>query len=494
MSGGVSGGALYRELLTGRFVLDDGRQGWDSARVHGAVSGLAGHVGAGGVLAVLADNSPAWVAADLASLAVGKAHLPLPAFFSPEQLRHALDSAGADMLLSDQPERLEALGLGFSRVADWEGLVLLGRRIEPNALPRGTTKISFTSGSTGAPKGVCLRADGLLATARSLVTALDGLTLERHLSVLPLALLLENVAGVYAPMLRGMSVHLPSLETLGWRGMAGFDPARLHAAAAASGAQSLILVPELLKAWRLFLAATRQRAPEDLRFVAVGGAACAPELILGARALGLPAYEGYGLTECGSVTCLNRPGADRPGGVGQPLPHVDLKLDGAGEIHVATPAFAGYMGCTEEVGEHFATGDLGRIEADGSLTLAGRRKNLLVTGFGRNVAPEWPESLFAAQDGVAQALVLGDGRPWLTALLVAMPGREAGDLAAAVDRVNAQLPDYARIGAWLPVPPFTFQDGLATGNGRPIRSAIADRHAPALEDLYREKESIHVLL
>ena len=175
------------------------------------------------MLGVLADNGPPWAIADLAALKTGTAHLPLPPFFSASQITHALNESGADLVLTDQAERIDALDLGFVREDTWNGLRLLRRPAGRGGLPAGTAKLSFTSGSTGAPKGVCLSAEGLLDTARAVCARLADLPIDRHLAVLPLALLLENVAGIYAPLLRGAQIHLPGLQSLGWRGMAGFD-------------------------------------------------------------------------------------------------------------------------------------------------------------------------------------------------------------------------------------------------------------------------------
>ena len=271
------------------------------------------------VLAVLADNSTDWIIADLAALNTGIVHLPIPTFFTADQIINALTQTGADIVLTDQPERITALELGFIAGRTDGSLTLLRRLTPVIPLPLGTAKISFTSGSTGNPKGVCLSATGLLATAQTIQTTLVDLQLSQHLAVLPLTLLLENSAGIYAALLSGAQVHVPSLSTLGWRGMAGFDPAALQLAAMRAQAHSLILVPELLKAWAIYLMATGQRAPSSLRFVAVGGAHVA--LLSRARQVGIPAFEGYGLTECGSVVSLNRPG-DEGNGVGRVLSHV----------------------------------------------------------------------------------------------------------------------------------------------------------------------------
>jgi long-subunit acyl-CoA synthetase (AMP-forming) len=486
------------EALTARdpdaVVLRGETDSWRAADVLDNLATLAMRLSGHRVLAVLADNSPAWVMADLAALRTGTVHLPLPVFFSPTQMAHVLAQTGADVLLTDQPERVLALNLGFAATWSWGGLVWMQRPCRAAPLPAGTAKISFTSGSTGTPKGACLSAAGLMATAQGVAERLGDLPITQHLAVLPLALLLENTAGIYAPLLRGAEVHLPSLPSLGWRGMAGFDPAALQQAVMAHRPHSLILVPELLKAWTLFLAASGQRAPADLAFVAVGGARVDPALLQRARALGIAAYQGYGLTECGSVVCINRPGDDGPG-VGRPLPHVRLRIADQ-EVRIASPAFLGYVGDAGDAAqaEDFATGDLGELDAHGHLRLSGRRKNLLITSFGRNISPEWVESVLLAQPAIAQAAVMGEARPWLSAVLVASPGATPAQLDAAVAQANSTLPDYARIGGWIAGPPFTLHNAQATGNGRPLRSAIATHHAAALAALYETKDASHAVL
>lgn len=488
--------ALARRAPTDPVLVADDRT-WNAADVIAAAEGLAPVLRDSRVVAVLADNGPAWALADLGALASGHVHLPLPSFFSASQLVHALTVAGADSLLTDQPLRVDELALGFCAEGTWNGLTLMRRKAERVGLPAATAKISFTSGSTGNPKGVCLSAEGLLDTATAVVERLADLPIAHHLAVLPLGLLLENVAGLHVPLLRGAAVHLPSLQALGWRGMAGFDPAALHARAGASQAHSLILVPELLKAWVAYLNATGQRAPGALTYVAVGGARVDAGLLARARALGIPAYQGYGLTECGSVVCVNRPD-DESDGVGRPLAHAAVKVV-EGEVRVGTRAFLGYLGDNPAAkathgGEGFPTGDLGRLDADGHLHLSGRRSNLIITAYGRNISPEWVESALLARAAIAQVVVAGDARADLCAVVVAAPGADGEAVAAAVERANATLPDYARIRRWISVAPFSVRNGQATGNGRAIRAAILKHHAAAITALYPEEESERVVL
>jgi acyl-CoA synthetase (AMP-forming)/AMP-acid ligase II len=124
----------------------------------------------------------------------------------------------------------------------------------------------------------------------------------------------------------------------------------------------------------------------------------------------------------------------------------------------------------------YATGDLGGLDEDGFLHVLGRKREVLVTSFGRNVSPEWVESELLGHPAVAQAAVTGEGLPSLVAVLVPRPGRAAG-LAGAVEAANARLPDYARVGAFVVADePFRRDNGLLTRGGTPDRAAIAARH------------------
>jgi long-subunit acyl-CoA synthetase (AMP-forming) len=303
--------------------------------------------------------------------------------------------------------------------------------------------------------------------------------------VLPLATLLENIAGVYAPWAAGAEVVVPGALETGLSGAARFDVAALLRCLDAYRPQSIILVPQLLAA---LVAALERGAPRptSLAFVAVGGARVSRALLERADRLGLPVYEGYGLTECASVVALNTPAARRIGSVGRPLPHVDLTVDTGGEIHVGGAALGGYVG-GEHVPRRFATGDLGHLDADGFLHVSGRRKNLFITSFGRNVSPEWVEAELGDEAPVAQAAVFGEARPWNVAVVVPRPTATHAELEAAIDAANRRLPDYARVGDWITADePFAPANGQLTSNGRNRRSAIWNRYRWRLDGLYAD--------
>jgi long-subunit acyl-CoA synthetase (AMP-forming)/pyrroloquinoline quinone (PQQ) biosynthesis protein C len=431
------------------------------------------------VLATLLDNGPAWVIADLAAMRAGVVHLPIPAFFTRAQREHALRATGCDTLLAS--EALQGFDMQDAP-AFGDGVKVGHRRIEAVSIPAGTAKITFTSGTTGTPKGVCLASAAMLSVAQGLADALAPVAIERHLAALPLAVLLENVAGVYAPLWRGMTVVLPPLADVGLSGSSSFDPARLDHAVRAWRANSVITLPQMLRMWTAYRAASGAADAGSLRIVAVGGAAAGVASITAARRCGLPAYEGYGLSEGASVQTLNLPDADRPGSVGRALPHARLRVAADGEIEIAGPTTLGYLGEPSPRFEWWPTGDLGEIDAEGFVHVRGRKKHVLVTGFGRNVSPEWVETALRSQPAILQAVVYGDGEPALSAVL--WPARHAiadAALASAVDAANATLPDYARVAHWLRATvPFSFEAGTATPNGRPLRVAVHELHSAAL--------------
>ena len=444
------------------------------------------------VLATLLDNSAAWVVADRAAARAPIVHVPLPVFFTAEQIMHALGAAGVDTVLTSPQlaARWPQLPASPCTVAG-QTLAMLRLPLRAVSVPAGTAKITFTSGTTGAPKGVCLDAHALQAVAAGLVEAMAPLDIRRHLCALPFAVLLENIAGLMAPLLRGATCITLPLAELGLAGSSSFDAAGFHATVMAQQPNSIILLPQMLRAWTGYLVQTAQRAPASLRMVAVGGAAVGAGLLQAACAVGIPAFEGYGLSEGASVQTLNLPGADRPGSAGRALPHARLRVAPDGEIEVAGSLFLGYLGSSEaepfgssQATAWWPTGDLGSIDADGFLHIEGRKKHLLITAFGRNVSPEWVETALRGDNVVAQAVVFGDGEPALSAVLWPLK-TDASDeaLQAAVDAANAALPDYARIARWQRAKAdFTVSSGLATPNGRPQRQAILQMHDIAMEN------------
>lgn len=447
-------------------------------------------------LGLLADNGIAWAVADLSALCANILLVPLPPFFSAQQLQHAIHDSGVDGILTDQPERVEELLAGSChRVAsDAFGGLQLVRITSPSRvdIPAHTAKITYTSGTTGKPKGVCLSRDAMESVAQSLCNASLATPEDKHLCLLPLSTLLENIGGIYVPLLAGACSCVLPLHQVGLKGTTALDVEQMLNSLHEYRSSTIIMVPQMLHALAAALGMGAP-VPMQLRFIAVGGAPVSPRLLAQTQQLGLPVYEGYGLSECASVVSLNVPGLNKPGSVGRPLPHVRLKFADDSEIKVGGVFFSGYLGQTESADAEgfWPTGDTGYLDDEGYLYLTGRKKNMFITSFGRNVAPEWVERELTIHPAIAQAAVFGEAQPWNAAVLVPrpLPGVEMQRaLTEAIAEANQTLPDYARINKWIVASePFTSQNGLLTANGRLRREEIWSRYEAAVGMLYQEE-------
>lgn len=455
------------------------------------------------VVGLAVDNSPAWAVLDLAAMQAGIPLVPLPFFFSQNQLQHAIRDAGIDCLLTDQPQAFESLlaasGIGVRGKTELAiaGTVLTLLQLESVAaveLPAGTLKVTYTSGTTGNPKGVCLGLQAISSVAASLLQMTQAEAADRHLSLLPLSTLLENIAGLYVPLLAGASCSLLPFADIGLKGATGLDLQKMAGALQATAATTTILTPEMLRGL-VAVTAAGHPLPPGLRFVAVGGAPVAERLIVQARALGIPVYEGYGLSECASVVSLNTPQADRTGAAGKLLPHVRIAFSEDGEILAGGAALLGYTGqpASQPVPALWPTGDLGYLDAEGYLHITGRKKNVFITSYGRNVAPEWVERELTLYPCIAQAAVFGESRPWNVAVIVARGelNEVAPEIARAIADANSRLPDYARISRWIAATtPFTPGNHQLTPNGRLRRAAIFEAYQARIETLYEETDDV----
>lgn len=458
------------------------------------VQALAEHLRKAGIarLGLYASNGLAWAEVDLACVLAEICLVPIPTFFSDQQRNHVIESCVLDAIVTDSvapfaghgSTRLEALST-TTRLIDLR--TSLPASHEAPLLPIGSGKITFTSGSTGTPKGVCLSHSQLLRQARVLADRV-ALQAPKHLCILPLTTLLENVAGLYAPLLAGGTVVIPSQESMGFKGSALLEPKKLLQTLSEQKPNSLILIPQLLQ---LLVGAVAQgwRVPDSLRFVAVGGSRVSEELLASAQSAGIPVFEGYGLSECASVVSLNSIEQNSPGSCGSALPGLQISVHES-ELVVEGNCMLGYMNEPSSwYPERVVTGDLGRIDEAGFIHIEGRKKNLLISSYGRNISPEWVESELLANPLLSEAVVLGDARPYCVALIWSRTLRNSEDeaLAAWIRQVNGILPDYAQIRAWLLLPSsLQSTPQFMTENGRPRRSVITKNFQREIEELYSQ--------
>jgi len=437
----------------------------------------------GQTVAIDIGNSSNWVIIDLACIQNSICTVPIPAFFTPSQREHALISSGAVALLNDRQKGNEIAVCGNQLI------YIQPLTAQENKLPKLTAKVTYTSGSTGEPKGVCLSLSAMEQVAESLLVVLGNEIGKDTAAILPLPVLLENIAGCYATLLAGGCYNIHTPDRTGFTQPFMPDFKRLAKYLQQTNATSCILVPELLRGLMQALVITQSTLPA-MKYIAVGGSKVSDKLLMQAQALGLPVYQGYGLSEAASVIAINHPAQNNLTSVGQLLPHIELVSSDNGELIINNPAFLGYVG--DECGYKnttttFTTGDLGNLDQENFVHLSGRKKNLLITSLGRNVSPEWPESELLTQTAIAQAVVVGDGQAYLSALIVpSSPDSENKQIKESINQTNNNLPEYAHIKKWIIVAPFTLENGQLTGTGRIRRNIIMKNYSSEIQQLYRE--------
>ena len=392
-------------------------------------------------IALMSKNDINWPIAQIAGLIAGKTLVPIPSFFSAHQVRHIIDDAGVDVLM---------IGKDYEGLASDFCLPVINLGNDDKEIDiefqDGFQQIIYTSGSTGRPKGVRLGARQIEWSVSALATASQARASDRHLSLLPLAILLETLSAIFVPLHVGGTTILNCLQDRAQDRTSATTFSQMFAAYAPSTA---VLVPQLLQLWTHELITHDSMAPASLRFVAVGGAPTPTNLIKAAWRRGIPVYQGYGLSECCSVVALNRPGASKMDSVGQSLPGLKITLE-SDEIVVDGPSvMLGYLGEPEIAGK-WRTGDLGQIDAEGFIKIVGRKDNLIVLSSGRNISPEWVESMLQNDPKIVQCAVFSHGQKGLSVLIIPSDSGEEWfersceeDVLGAIKDICSELPQYA---------------------------------------------------
>ena len=250
---------------------------------------------------------------------------------------------------------------------------------------------------------------------------------------------------------------------------------------------------------RLVYSKVKARFGGRLRIGISGGAPLAKEIGEFFFALDIPILEGWGLTECTTAAAVNRPSRFKFGTVGPAMPGFEVKADDDGELLILSDTiFAGYLkdaDATRAVMTEdgwLRSGDVGAIDAEGFVTITDRKKDIIVTAGGKNLAPQNIENALKTSRWVSQALVIGDRRPYVTALITldaAEVAKANGDVQAlvqqAVDEVNRELSRFERIKRFAIVPrEFTAEEGEVTPTLKLKRRVIEERFADEIESLY----------
>jgi len=436
---------------------------------------IAAGIASGDRVVILSPTRAEWTISDLAILAAGGVTVPIYETSSPDQCGWILADSGAKIAICATQElaaRVESVrdrapALTDVVVMDDHGLEALADRAGDDlskvddrvgeTTGESVASIIYTSGTTGMPKGCVLTHGNLLQISRQAQLPLGSVLLRDDASTLlfiPLAHVFARIIQFAVLDVGAVLGFARSIETLS-DDLKSFRPTFLlavprifekvfnRAQAQAHGAKAKIfnaavatamewsqssnpgLVTNAKKAVfdRLVYAKLRAALGGRITHCISGGAPLAPHLAHFFHAVGVDVLEGYGLTETSAGSAVNPPEWNKIGTVGQPLPGTEFRVAEDGELSIRGPGvFAGYYNNEEATADVLkdgwcATGDLGTIDDDGFVTITGRKKEMIVTAGGKNVAPATLEERLKANRLISQVMVVGDKRPFVGALV-----------------------------------------------------------------------------
>jgi long-chain acyl-CoA synthetase len=520
-----------------------------AGRVRALAAGLAASgVAPGDRVCVLADTRPEWTYVSLALLAAGAVVVPIYPTSSVDDCRWIISDSGASTVFCDTAaQREKALAAGAGSVLDMSALDLtatdestVDERLAA-IRPSDLAVIIYTSGTTGPPKGCMLTHQNWLTVVRvndelSYVTRDDVVYLFLPLahvfaqlvqygavySGATLAYFGGDVRRVVPELAEVRPTFLPSVprvfEKLYTALASTVDSAVLAAAvrgglAVRRGEPAADADTAAYAAAEPLFAKVRAVFGGRLR-MALSGAAPIPLAVLEFfYAAGVPVLEGYGMTETAAVGTVSTVARHRLGTVGVAAPGVTVKLAEDGEILMSGPhVFVGYWNNPTATAESIVdgwvhTGDLGAVDGDGYVTITGRKKDIIITAGGKNIAPANLENDLRESRWISQAVVVGDRRPYVTALVTLDPDEIVpwagerglpGDTAVladhpqvrelvqgVVDAVNAKYARVEQIKRFAVLPHDLSQEtGELTPTLKIKRSVVHANHAAAIESLY----------
>lgn len=494
-------------------------------------------------VAMVAPNRWEWIITDLAILSARGIHVPIHASLSGAQILYQVRHSGAKLLIlsgpdsaaklaelaGELPEDLLLISLDPPQqsipgrsILDFAELVERGaaspRREQllaeavAHTQPQDVATILYTSGTTGEPKGVMLSHSNLAINAQTIKRAIPIEPDDVRLTWLPLSHIFARTCDLYSWLVSGIPLALADSPETVVANCQAIKPTLING------------VPYFFdKLQRALMAQGADKQPGALqhllggraRLCSSGGAALPDHTYHFFSEQGVFISQGYGLTETSPVISTGLPGAFKVGTVGRPIDGVEVKIAEDGEILTRGPhVMLGYWEQPEATAEAirdgwFHTGDLGEIDSDGYLKITGRKKELIVTAAGKNIAPIYLEALMTADPLIDQAMVIGDARKFLSALVVVNAAGVLSEAAkleappATIDealqrsevkqmfqqRVNDRLKSVSKpeqvVKLALLTEPFTPQNGQLTITLKLRRKVIESDYAEIIEAMYQ---------
>jgi long-chain acyl-CoA synthetase len=463
----------------------------------------------GGSVCILMGNVPEWPISDIGTIMAGGVGVGLYPTSSAEQIAYIINHSDAEFVLVDSREQLQKLLSVRDQLSKVRHVIALDASGDAisyrDFIERGRTErtrfasllqeraeggrpddvaiMVYTSGTTGPPKGACLSHRYIINSVESLRQTIPIYDTDVSFSYLPFCHVAERISGLYNRLYAGASAYFVD------------DLARL-------GEYMLEVKPTVFASLPRFFEKIHARIVADgatnvkdyfggrIRLATSGGAPLPLEVAEFFAAAGLPILQAYGLTENVCVS-FNRPDRYKFGTVGPPMPGCEVRIAADKEILVRSEMmFNGYYKAPEETAKIFSdgwllTGDLGEIDEDGFLKIIGRKKELIVTSTGKNVAPALLENMLKESHLISQAMVYGEGRSYLVALITLNAPAERETVQAIVDGVNRRVSSTESIKrfAILDRDFEIARDGI-TPTGKLKRDVITERFRQVIDRLY----------
>lgn len=476
-------------------------------------------------VAILSENRLEWLVADMAIFCAGAVNVPLHAPLSARQIHFQLDNAGAKWIFVSnqaQHEKIQAIRgelpdvQGIVRFdADWQGFLQRGRlapaldeiaRREADLTPDSLATIIYTSGTTGNPKGVMLTQNNLLSNALAFRQVSSFGPDSVFLNWLPFSHIYARTVDIYVTLAVGATLCLAdSAETV----VANLGETWPHNMSGVPRFYEKVLSAVQHDDPKILGQRLRAIFGPRIDFLGSGGAPLPVAIAQAYQAAGLMLLQGYGLTESSPVISFNRKDCYKIESVGKPIPGVEVRIGPDGEVLTRGPhVMKGYWMNPEETARTLVdgwlhTGDLGRLDDEGFLHITGRKKELLVLSNGKKVVPPEIEGILLADPCIDQVVVCGEGRNFLTALVVP----HFANLAQAMGVKNAEASDpivrafleariqqaLTAVSAWEQIKkivvlaqPFSVAAEEMTVSLKMRRNVILANHTAEVDALYRE--------
>jgi long-chain acyl-CoA synthetase len=513
-------------------------------------AGLVSEGSASGEAVVLiSENRVEWILADLGIQAAAGVTVPIYATSTPETIAKIVANCQARIAIAGSPELAANLPAGL-KVLEMDGELARWMATDPRAearaelelclaalKPSDVASIIYTSGTTGDPKGVVLPHSNFVRMARASLTDFEVGPADSLLSFLPFSHVFERQSGVVVAITAGAEIWISrGLDHLA-EDIAEVNPTVMLGVPRmfekiVDRIRDTVRKQPLWKRILFDLALTRQLGPlgdailkpvrlrvggRRLRMFVSGGAPLSKDVESFFWALGIPIYNGWGMTETTSGATANTPADHRYGTVGKALPGVDLKVAPDGELQVRGPGvlreYSHDPVATRESLEDgwLRTGDIAEIDPEGFVHITDRKKDLLKTSGGKYVAPQPIEAALQATRPIETAVLVGDERPYVTAVLVPKWDHLRADLGVsgdpaslvrsekvlaavqrAIDEVNRHLAHWETVKYFRLLPrDLEEAEGERTPSLKIKRGVIRRKYADLIDEMYRQGDRAH---